>query len=206
MGLIYPSSGSASLFDFPVGSLQALEHVGYLPDQPNFYDDLTADESLAFCAELGGVPRRQIRARVDALLGLAGLTDARHRRLRNFSKGMLQRMGIAQALIHNPPLLILDEPMSGLDPIGRMDVRKLLFKLKHEGKTIVFSSHLLQDVETLCDRVGILVRGRMTKMGRLSDLIGACSISRPDYTAASTVEAIDDLFSDRKPTEKSCTA
>jgi ABC-2 type transport system ATP-binding protein len=169
-GLIRPTHGQAWLFDHPVNDPRVRIKIGFLPDIPAFQDYLTAEESLKFSARLAGLRRRDLRSRVDHLLSTFGLDAVRHRRLGTYSKGMLQRMGLAQALIHDPELIILDEPMSGLDPVGRADVRDLILRLKQAGKTIVFSSHLLHDVGILCDRIGVLTAGRLTVQGDQQEL------------------------------------
>ena len=186
MGLIRPSSGQAWVWNRPIGTTQSLQMVGYLPDQPAFYDYLTAEESLCFSCRLGGVAQNRLKARVEELLHLTGLHHVRTRRLRTFSKGMLQRIGIAQSLVHDPALLILDEPMSGLDPFGRREMRDLLLKLRHQGKTIVLSTHLLEDVQVLCDRVGILIQGRLVAIECVPDVLGR-HFSHADHAIESPV-------------------
>jgi len=169
-GMIAPTSGEVRLFGRPAADPESRRRVGYLPDSPAFYEFLTARESLCLCARLSDVPNAGIEGRIGELLELVGLPHARDQRLRTFSKGMLQRLGIAQALVHDPSLLLLDEPMAGLDPLGRNDVCGILLQLKRNGKTIVFSSHLLQDFELLCDRVGILERVMLAAMEQMSAL------------------------------------
>ncbi len=161
MGLIRATSGAASILGHDVGETAYRRHVGFLPENPYFYDFLTGREILAFYARLSGVPRAQMRSRVETLLEWVGLTEAAGARLRTYSKGMLQRIGIAQALVHDPQVVFLDEPMSGLDPIGRKQVRDLILRLRGEGKTVFMNTHILSDVEMLCDRVAIIVRGRI---------------------------------------------
>jgi ABC-2 type transport system ATP-binding protein len=175
MGLIYPTGGQAWLFGKPIGDRDSKARLGFLPESPYFYDYLTGAEFLRFYADLFGLSGPIVNRRIGELLELVGMTHARDLQLRKFSKGMLQRIGIAQALINDPELVVLDEPMSGLDPIGRKEIRDLILRLKDEGKTIFFSSHILHDAEMLCDRVSILVKGRLVAMGRVSDLIGAAS-------------------------------
>jgi len=172
MGLIYPTSGRASLLGKPLGDVDVKRQIGFLPESPYFYDYLTADEFLLFYGQLFGTPRAELKRRIDELLTLVGLAKSRSLRLRRFSKGMLQRVGLAQALINDPQLVILDEPMSGLDPIGRKEVRDLILHLKERGKTVFFSSHILSDVETICNRVGILVRGQLREVGSVEELLG----------------------------------
>ena len=171
MGLIYPSGGTATLFGRPVGDPVAKAKVGFLPESPYFYDYLTGREFLKFYGHLFGFFGATLEKRVDELLDLVGMTHARDLQLRKFSKGMLQRVGIAQALINDPELIILDEPMSGLDPIGRKEVRDLILRLKESGKTVMFSSHILHDAEVLCDRVAMIMKGKLVACGQVSDLI-----------------------------------
>ncbi len=171
MGLIYPSSGTASLFGRPIGDQAAKAQVGFLPESPYFYDYLTSREFLRFYGHLFSLFGSSLEKRIDELLELVGMTHARDLQLRKFSKGMLQRVGIAQAMINDPELVILDEPMSGLDPIGRKEVRDLILRLKESGKTVMFSSHILHDAEVLCDRVAMIMKGRLVACGPVSELI-----------------------------------
>lgn len=172
MGLMRPSRGSGSILGRPLGSLEARSRIGFLPENPYFYDYLTATEFLETCASLTSVPRDGRRERIAGLLERVGLDPSSRQKLRKYSKGMLQRVGLAQAVLHDPEILILDEPMSGLDPTGRREVRDLIQSLGDEGKTVIFSSHILPDVEALCERVGILVQGRLRQSGRVTELIG----------------------------------
>ena len=171
MGLIYPSGGTAMLFGRPIGDPAAKAKVGFLPESPYFYDYLTSREFLRFYGHLFGLLGSALEKRIDELLDLVGMTHARDLQLRKFSKGMLQRVGIAQALINDPELVVLDEPMSGLDPIGRKEVRDLILRLKESGKTVMFSSHILHDAEMLCDRVAMIMKGRLVACGPVSELI-----------------------------------
>jgi ABC-2 type transport system ATP-binding protein len=171
MQLVYPSSGRAEIFGRPVGDLSVKRRLGYLPENPYFYDYLTAEELLSYFAGLFGHGPAERRARTSRLLDEVGIGRERRLQLRKFSKGMLQRVGIAQALINDPELVIFDEPMSGLDPLGRRDVRALILKLRDRGCTVFFSSHVLSDAEALCSRVAILAKGRLMKSGRLSDML-----------------------------------
>lgn len=171
MGLIKPTRGTATLFGQSAEDASVRARVGYLPEHPYFYDYLTATEILAFFAQLHGIPRRERKHRIAELLELVGLSHAAHRTLRRFSKGMLQRVGIAQAIINDPDLVILDEPLSGLDPMGRKEVRDIIVRLREQGKTVFFSSHILHDIETICDRVAILVAGRVERLGPLKALL-----------------------------------
>jgi ABC-2 type transport system ATP-binding protein len=171
MGLIRPTGGTARILDTPVQDVAMRRRIGYLPEQPYFYDYLTAREFLLYCGALCDLPKATASQRTDELLHQVGLQDSADKQLRKFSKGMLQRVGLAQALIHDPEVLFLDEPMSGLDPLGRREVRDLIVALRNQGKTIFFSSHILTDVEAMCDRVAILNKGRLVESGKLSDIL-----------------------------------
>ncbi len=171
MGLIYPTSGKAWLFGKEIGDQDSRRRLGFLPESPYFYDYLTGGEFLRFYGHLFGLGGVQLEARITELLEMVGMSHARHLQLRKFSKGMLQRVGVAQALINDPELVVLDEPMSGLDPIGRKEVRDLILRLKEAGKTIFFSSHILHDAEMLCDRVAIILKGKMVACGRVDELV-----------------------------------
>jgi ABC-2 type transport system ATP-binding protein len=169
--LLWPTSGRAELLGYPAGDARAHARLGFLPEQPIFYDHLTAEELLTYFAGLFGLAGLAGRASVDHALGRVGLDDADRRRpLRQFSKGMLQRVGLAQALVNDPELVVLDEPMSGLDPLGRRDVREIILRLRDEGRTVLFSSHILSDAEAVCSRVGILSRGRLVACGAVAEL------------------------------------
>lgn len=171
MGLVRATGGRAFLLGQPAGDVETRRGIGFLPESPYFYDYLTAEEFLGFYGRLAGLSHVTIAQRVNDLLSLVGLVEARTRQLRKFSKGMLQRIGLAQALIHDPELVILDEPMTGLDPIGRKEVRDLILSLRDRGKTIFFSTHILHDVEMICDRVGIVIKGRLLASGRVEELV-----------------------------------
>ena len=171
MRLVFPTSGSAHLLDRPIGDLSTKRRIGYLAENPYFYDHLTAEELLDYFAGLFGLDAAERRARASRLLDQVGIGSERRLQLRKFSKGMLQRVGIAQALINDPELVIFDEPMSGLDPLGRRDVRALILSLRDKGVTVFFSSHVLSDAEALCSRVAILAKGRLVTAGRLSDML-----------------------------------
>lgn len=173
MGLIFPTAGSARIFGKPVPTPASRERMGFLPEQPYFHDFLTPREVLQLAGRLCGMSSSAIADRSTNLLDLVGLQAAKDMPLRRFSKGMLQRIGIAQALINDPDLVVLDEPMSGLDPMGRKDVREIIFRLKEEGKTVFFSTHILPDVEAICDRVGLMLGGELREMGRLDSLLSA---------------------------------
>src|SRR5580704_159713 len=171
MQLVFPTSGRAELLGRPLGDLSVKRRIGYLPENPYFYDHLTAEELLHYFAGLFGYSSADRRARTDRLLDQVGIGAERRLQLRKFSKGMLQRVGIAQALINDPDLVILDEPMSGLDPLGRRDLRTLILGLRDRGCTVFFSSHVLSDAETLCSRVAILAKGRLVTTGRLTEIL-----------------------------------
>lgn len=171
MQLIYPTSGSAEILGRPVGDVQVRRRVGYLAENPYFYDYLTAEELLLYFASLFGYRGEDRRRRVATLLDQVGIGAERRLSLRKFSKGMLQRVGIAQAILNDPEVVFLDEPMSGLDPIGRREIRSLILSLRDRGCTLFFSSHILSDAEALCSRVAILAGGRLVADGALADLL-----------------------------------
>jgi len=169
--LVFPTSGSARILGRELDDRSVHQRVGYLPENPYFYDHLTAEELLNYTGRLFGIEKHALRGRVNQLLEKVGLSEPRHVALRKFSKGMVQRVGIAQALINDPDVVFLDEPMSGLDPLGRREVRDLVLQLKAEGKTVFFSTHILSDAETLCDRVAILNRGKLEGCGELREIL-----------------------------------
>lgn len=171
LNLIYPDTGQATIMERDVGDKYVRRFVGYLPENPYFYDYLTAEELLWFGGKASGMTKKAIMDRSIALLDKVRLLEARNRPLRTYSKGMVQRAGLALALIHDPAVVILDEPMSGLDPIGRKMVGDIILELRGEGKTVFFSSHILSDVERFCDKVGIIVGGRLRLTGSVSDLL-----------------------------------
>ena len=171
MQLVYPTSGRGELLGRPLGDLAAKRRIGYLPENPYFYDHLTAEELLTYFAALFGYAGEDRHRRAARLLDEVGIGGERRLPLRKFSKGMLQRVGIAQALVNDPELVIFDEPMSGLDPLGRRDVRALILRLRDRGCTVFFSSHVLSDAEALCGRVAILAQGRLIAEGRLTDIL-----------------------------------
>src|SRR5437763_2107120 len=171
MQLVFPTGGHAEILGRPLGDLSVKRRIGYLPENPYFYDYLTAEELLAYFARLFGHSGAESAMRAKRLLDEVGIAGERRLQLRKFSKGMLQRVGIAQALINEPELVILDEPMSGLDPLGRRDVRSLILRLRDRGCTVFFSSHVLSDAEALCSRVAILAKGRLITAGRLTDML-----------------------------------
>ena len=171
MQLIYPTSGRAEILGSPVGDVAVRQRIGYLPENPSFYDYLTAEELLNYFGELFGLDAAERRKRVTTLLDRVGIGGERKLQLRKFSKGMIQRIGIAQALLNDPEVIFLDEPMSGLDPLGRRDVRSLILELRDQGRTIFFSSHILADAEALCRRVAVVAGGRLAAAGRLADIL-----------------------------------
>jgi ABC-2 type transport system ATP-binding protein len=174
LGIVRPTAGRGQLLGKPLGDRQVKQEIGYLPETPYFYDYLTGWEFLQLVAGLFEIPPSLQRQRIPQLLDLVGLSQsaARKKQLRQYSKGMLQRVGMAQALINDPEVVFLDEPMSGLDPMGRYQMREIILSLKQQGKTIFFNSHVLSDVEKICDRVAILVQGELVCLGSLDDLLG----------------------------------
>jgi ABC-2 type transport system ATP-binding protein len=169
--LIFPSSGRAEILGRPIGDVATRQRIGYLPENPAFYDYLTAEELLAYFARLFGYRSAEARTRVAAMLDRVGIGAERRLQLRKFSKGMIQRVGIAQALLNDPEVVFLDEPMSGLDPLGRRDVRELILELRNQGRTVFFSSHILADAEALCSRVAVVAKGRLAAFGRLTEIL-----------------------------------
>jgi ABC-2 type transport system ATP-binding protein len=176
MGIIFPTAGSAQILGKPVSDVSMHQDIGYLPEQPYFYDYLTAAEVLDYFACFHGFRAAERKERVQKMLRKVGLETAGKIQLRKFSKGMLQRVGLAQAIVHDPKLLILDEPMSGLDPVGRREVRDIILELKNAGKTILFSTHILSDAETLCDRVGVIAGGQLRGVGAPGSIVGVKSL------------------------------
>ncbi|MFO0689304.1 MAG: ABC transporter ATP-binding protein [Myxococcota bacterium] len=172
MGLVRPTSGSASILGRNVAESEFRDQIGFLPENPYFHAFLTAREILDFYARLSGVAAAHRGERVERLLETVHLTHAADMRLKTFSKGMLQRIGVAQALIHDPSVVFLDEPMSGLDPIGRREIREVILALRAAGKTVFMNTHILSDVEMICDRVAIIVKGSIRKQGTLRELLG----------------------------------
>jgi len=170
MQLVFPTSGAAEILGRPAGDVSVRRRIGYLPENPYFYDHLTAEELLDYYARLFGMSAAERRTRIAGTLDRLGVGAERRLQLRKFSKGMLQRVGLAQALLNDPEVIFLDEPMSGLDPLGRRDVRALMLELRDAGRTIFFSSHILSDAEALCSRVAIVAKGRLAGAGRLADL------------------------------------
>ncbi len=171
MGLTEPTSGTALVFGRPPRDAAAKARLGFLPESPYFYDHLTAREFLELSARLSAVPKSEVAGRITGLLRLLHMERAADVQMRGFSRGMLQRMGITQALVADPELVVLDEPMGGLDPIGRKEFRDIIIDLRERGKTVFFSTHILSDVEMICDRVGIVIDGRMVEVGRLREIL-----------------------------------
>ena len=172
MGIIFPTSGSARILGRPISDVSMHRDIGFLPEQPYFYDYLTAAELLDYFARFFGFSAAERKERVAKMLKKVGLETAGKIQLRKYSKGMLQRVGLAQAILHDPKVVILDEPMSGLDPIGRREVRDIILELKREGRTLFFSTHILTDAEMLCDKVGVIVGGKLQGVGRPDDIVG----------------------------------
>jgi ABC-2 type transport system ATP-binding protein len=188
MRLIYPTAGRARILGRDINDVSMHARIGYLPENPYFYDYLTAREFLDYCAELFGYDRRERKRRTEELLARVHLEEKSwDKQLRKFSKGMLQRVGLAQALVNDPEIVFLDEPMSGLDPIGRRQVRDLIASLRAHGTTVFMCSHILSDIEVLCDTVAIVKRGRLAETGRLEELRGrAGDVSRLEIIVAGT--------------------
>lgn len=171
LGLMAASEGEAKVFGLDSGDIRARNEIGFLPENPYFYKHLTGAETLKFYGKLCGIRGKKLKARVAELLEIVGLEDAARRRLGGYSKGMLQRIGLAQSLVQNPRLVILDEPTAGVDPVGSREIRDLILRLKEEGYTVFLCSHLLEQVQEVCDRVGIIFEGRMRREGKLEELI-----------------------------------
>ncbi|MFZ1919113.1 MAG: ABC transporter ATP-binding protein [Terriglobales bacterium] len=198
MGLVPPTAGTARILGMEIDDPRVKAQIGFLPEQPYFYDHLTARELLTYYAQLSGVPAKERSARVTAMLERVGLTESAGMQLRKFSKGMLQRVGLAQAVLHNPKVVFLDEPMSGLDPMGRREVRELIQQLRSEGKTVFFSTHILSDAEALCDRVAVIHGGELQGVGAVADLtpqsqgkveVIFCATSAPAALSSLGIEA-----------------
>jgi ABC-2 type transport system ATP-binding protein len=170
LGLLRPTSGQCAIFGRDSTRVDSREDVGYLPENPYFYKHLTGRETLAFYGKLCGLRGPALKSRITELLELVDLTAAGDRRLAGYSKGMLQRIGLAQAIIHHPRLVVLDEPTAGVDPAGSRKIRDLIFELKNRGISVILSSHLLEQVQEVCDHIGILARGKMVRQGSLADL------------------------------------
>ncbi len=173
MGLLRPTKGKASIDGFDISDLRARRQLGFLPENPTFYDHLKPHEFLTFVASLYGLSARKSRGKAEELLEFVGLSHAINRPIRKFSKGMVQRLGLAQALVHEPRIVVLDEPQSGLDPIGRKEVKDMIRDLKAKGRTVFFSSHILHDVEDVCDEVALMILGKVIDKGRVETLVSA---------------------------------
>jgi ABC-2 type transport system ATP-binding protein len=171
LGLVFATEGEALIFNEPTTNVAKNERIGYLPEESYLYKFLNAEETLHFYGRLFKMPASERKKRVGRLIDMVGLTGAKHRQLREYSKGMQRRIGLAQALINNPELILLDEPTSGLDPIGTSEIKHLIRELREQGKTIVLSGHLLADMQDICDRIAILHRGELKEIGRVSDLL-----------------------------------
>ncbi|HOE97406.1 MAG TPA: ABC transporter ATP-binding protein [Candidatus Sumerlaeota bacterium] len=192
MGIHFPTSGSARLMGKPLGDREVKKRIGFLPENPYFYDYLKGWEFLDFYGQLYGMDKKTRRRKIERLLDQVGLTHAADRPLRGYSKGMNQRIGLAQALMNDPEIVFLDEPQSGLDPLGRKEVRDIIVSLRDEGKTVFFSSHILSDAEMICDRVAILYRGKLQSLGTLGSLL---SQSVRDWEIV--LRGVSDEFMDR---------
>ncbi|MBC7286967.1 MAG: ABC transporter ATP-binding protein, partial [Armatimonadetes bacterium] len=171
LGLVFPTRGTGEVLGFPIGHPAYKERIGFLPEGPYFYDHLNAVELLRFYGSLFGYAGKELERRIQELLELVGMWDRRHIRVRNYSRGMLQRVGVAQALINDPDLVFLDEPTSGLDPIGAMQIREIIVRIREQGKTVFLCSHLLKEMEPLCDNIAILNRGRLVTQGSVDELL-----------------------------------
>jgi ABC-2 type transport system ATP-binding protein len=171
LGLLFPTEGEARIFGEPTTNVSKNERIGYLPEESYLYKFLNAEETLQFYGRLFKMSAKERNRRVDQLIDMVGLSAAKHRQLREYSKGMQRRIGLAQALINNPELILLDEPTSGLDPIGTAEIKELIRELREQGKTVVLSGHLLADMQDICDRIAILHRGELKELGKVSDLL-----------------------------------
>jgi len=203
LGIITPTSGNITIYGNTPQDIRAKSKIGFLPEQPYFYDYLTGIEFLNFYGKLFGIERGNLKKNINSLLEEVGLERAGNTQLRKYSKGMLQRIGIAQALINDPDFVILDEPMSGLDPIGRREIREIITGLKKKGKTIFFSTHILTDVEMICDRVAIINRGKLIETGDISSLTGTedpkydICVESPSSETLNAIKSISETISIR---------
>jgi ABC-2 type transport system ATP-binding protein len=203
MRLIYPTKGGASILGRPIEDSASRARIGYLPENPYFYDYLSGRELLEYTASLFGMPKDVSKKRAEELLQIVGLQGARAgRELRKYSKGMLQRVGIAQALVNDPEVIFMDEPMSGLDPIGRREVRDLMLSLRQQNKTIFFSSHILSDVEALCDRAAVLNKGKLIRSGTVDELTQSGSNGMEVVAVGVTASAFKDAARDFRSFER----
>ena len=178
LGLLFPTSGEARILGKPAGNVATYQRIGFLPEESYFYRFLNAEETLHFYGQLFGLRGKELYRKTDELIELVGLQEARKRRLKEYSKGMARRIGLAQALINNPEFILLDEPTSGLDPLGSREIKDLILDLRRRGKTVLLSSHLLADIEDICDRIAILHKGKLTKIGAVKDLLTIKDITR----------------------------
>ena len=198
LGLLKPSTGACEVFGKPAGNLESRNRIGYLPENPHFPSFLSGRELVTYFGGLSGMEKQHVKERTEKVIELVGMTHCANRKIRTYSKGMLQRIGLAQALVHNPDVLVLDEPLSGLDPKGTQEVLDLLLKLKNKGKVILISSHLLTRVEEVCDRVAILHRGHLLKEGKLDDLLqdqgNTQMLEVSGFLEGATQEALKKLF------------
>jgi len=176
LGFLLPSNGEILINNLSPSNISTKKHIGFLPENPFFYKYLTGFEFLFFCGKLFQIPSDILKKRISKLLKIISLKKDQNTSLRYYSKGMLQRMGIAQSLINNPDLIIFDEPMSGLDPLGRKDVKDIIIDLKNQGKTVFFSTHILEDVEAVCDRIGIIHKGKLLACGKIKTLTNGKSL------------------------------
>ncbi len=188
VGLTFPSEGKITLFDQPANNPAIRNRIGFLPERPYFYEYLTPREALRFYADLHGVPARKRNEKIKELLDLVGLAKHENLRMKAFSKGMLQRLGMAATLVHEPELVILDEPMSGLDPLGRADMKTIIRMLKQQGKTILFSSHILSDVEELCDRVALIAHGSLKALGTIDELTSSYGSGHVEFVVSDNLD------------------
>jgi ABC-2 type transport system ATP-binding protein len=196
LGLVFPTDGEALIFNEPTTNVAKNERIGYLPEESYLYKFLNAEETLHFYGRLFKISRADRIKRVSQLIDMVGLTGAKHRQLREYSKGMQRRIGLAQALINNPELILLDEPTSGLDPIGTSEIKQTIRVLRQQGKTIVLSGHLLADMQDICDRIAILHRGELKEIGRVSDLLTVQDVTqiKARNLSAGAIEEIRDVI------------
>jgi len=187
LGLVIPDSGVIKFEGAEIGSYKIREKLGFLPENPYYYDYLSGREILLFSGKIFSIEKNELNKRIDEIIEMVGLSGKENIKLKNYSKGMLQRIGLGQALVNDPSLLILDEPFSGLDPVGRKQLRDIILSLKERGKTVFFSSHILQDMELIVDDIGILIDGEISREGKLEDLAHIFSESKPGIS-------LEDLF------------
>ena len=198
MGIHFASQGKALLMGRPLDDLDVKRQIGFLPENPYFYDYLRGWEFLDYYGQLYGIPKQKRRARIEELLDMVSLTHAANLPLKGYSKGMNQRIGLAQALLNDPRLVFLDEPQSGLDPLGRKEVRDIILRLKDEGRTVLFSSHILSDAEMICDRVGILYKGKLINIGTMGELLSAKTLQYELVVSGLDAEKLEALKKEAK--------